>query len=100
MMKNFQIVDGVVKGNASAIVDISFDINLADLECSLEGEAFDAENFLDIIRDNIEAEVSRYIEGMWMGVYVGGGLCLEDCNQTDVHELEIEAEVEEVEDDD
>ena len=99
MMKNFQIVDGVVKGNASAIVDISFDINLADLECSLEGEAFDAENFLDIIKDNIEAEVSRYIEGRWIGGYVGGGLSL-DCNKTDVHELEIEAEVEEVEDDD
>jgi hypothetical protein len=103
MMKNFEIVDGTVKGTASAIVDISFDIHLADLECSLEGEAFDAENFIDIIRDNIEAEVIRYIEGtqFWLlGVHVGGGICVEDCNQTDVHELEIEAEVKEVEDDD
>ena len=100
MMKNFQIVDGVVKGNASAIVDISFDINLAELECSLEGEALDAENFLDIIRDNLEAEVSRYIESMFMGVQISGGLYLEDCNQTDVFELEIDGKVEEVEDDD
>ena len=100
-MKSFEIVDGTITGNAIIVVDVSFDINLHDLECSLEGEALDAEDFLDIMKDNIEEHAARFIEAMCShNIHLGGGVCIEDCNQSNILEIEIEVDVEELETDD
>jgi len=95
MSKTFEIVDGTIKGTASVVVDVSFDINLHDLDCSLEGEALDAEDFLDIMKDNIEESTQRFIGSVCSAnTHLGGGVCIEDCTQCDIMEVEIDAEVE------
>ena len=101
MTKKFEIVHGKLKGNASAVMSISFDVDIADLECNLQWKANDADDFLDYMKHRIAEELSTYIEGIWTRVAIADGICVEDVmTYPEILELEIDAEVEEVKDDD
>ena len=101
MTKKFEIVHGKLKGNTSAVMSISFDVDIADLECNLQWEANDADDFLDYMKHRLAEELSMHIEGIWTRVAIADGICVEDVmTYPEILELEIDAEVEEVKDDD
>jgi hypothetical protein len=101
MTKTYEIVHGKLKGNASAVMSISFDVDIADLDCNLQWEANDADDFLDYMKHRIAEELSMYIEGIWTRVAIADGIFVEDVmTYPEILELEIDAEVEEVKDDD
>jgi hypothetical protein len=99
MTKNFEIVDGKLRGNASAVMSISFDVDIADLGCNLQCEANDADDFLDYMKHRIAEELSTYIEGIWTRVAIADGIFVEDVmTYPEILELEIDAEIDEVKD--
>ena len=102
-MNKFEIVDGVVRGYATATVEISYEIPMYDLagQGVLEGEADDEENFLDDMQETIENEASAYIERALDSISFNSGddVSIDSCETPMIHSIEVEAEVEEVEDD-
>lgn len=99
-MFKFEIVDGNLTGYASATVDISFDIPVHDLRIR-ECEAESPEEYLDLMRDEIEMEVQSHIEAEMdnLGYTCSDEVQIDSCNQSTIHQIEIDVEVEEVEDD-
>jgi len=101
-MAKFEIVDGVVRGYATAVMELSYEVHVYELRESYEGEAETAEEFLDLIRDDIHNDMERHIE-IWLddlGYFGCDDDVNLDSNQTpDINQMELEVEVEEVEDD-
>ena len=102
-MFKFDIVDGNFTGYASATVDISFDIPVYELleNKTTEGEADTPEEYLDLMRDHIEMYVQSHIEAEMdnLGYTCSTEVQIDSCNQSTIHEIEMDVEVEEVEDD-
>lgn len=102
-MNKFEIVGGVVHGYATATVEISYEIPVYDLagQGVLEGEADDEENFLDDMQETLENEASAYIERALDSISFNSGddVSIDSCETPVIHSIEVEAEVEEVEDD-
>ena len=99
-MFKFEIVDGNLTGYASATVDISFDIPVHDLRIR-ECEAESPEEYLDLMRDEIEMEVQSHIEAEMdnLGYTCSDEVQIDGCHQSTIHQIEMDIEVEEVEDD-
>jgi hypothetical protein len=102
-MNKFEIVDGVVRGYATATVEISYEIPMYDLAGHgvLEGEADDEENFLDDMQETLENEASACIQRALDSISFNSGddVSIDSCDTPMIHSIEVEAEVEEVEDD-
>ena len=100
-MLKFEVVDGVVRGYATAVVELSFDIPVYDLSESYEGEAETAEEFLDLIRDDIHSDIERHLESGLdnLGYRCDDGVNLDGSQTPDINQMELDVEVEEVEDD-
>jgi septum formation topological specificity factor MinE len=100
-MTKFEIVDGVVRGYATAVVELSYEIPVYELRESYKGEAETAEEFLDLIRDDIHNDIERYIEISLddLGYRCDDGVNLDSSQTPDINEMELDVEVEEVEDD-
>jgi hexokinase len=100
----FDIVDGNLTGYASATVDISFDIPVYELleNKTTEGQADTAEEYLDMMRDQLEMYVQSHIECEMdnLGFTCSNEVQIDSCNQSTIHQIEVDVEVEEVEDDD
>lgn len=101
MFKKFEIVDGCLTGFATATVDISFNIPayvLRNTEC----EAESPEEYLDLMRDEIEMQVQSHIECEMdnLGYTCSDEAQIDSCNQSAILEIEMDVEIEEVEDDD
>jgi hypothetical protein len=103
-MKEFEIVDGVAKGHATASVEISFDIPLGELH-HLFASADNQEDFLELIEDEIHYQVHRYIEEVIdnLGYVCSDDVCIDACNSVEIFggiALEdVEVEVSETEND-
>lgn len=102
-MTKFEIVDGVVRGYATATIEISYEIPMYDLagEGVLEGEADDEENFLDEMHETLENKALHYIERVVdnVGYQSGHDVSIDSCQTPVIQSMEVDAEVEEVEDD-
>ena len=102
-MTKFDIVDGNLTGYATATVDISFDIPVYELleNKTTEGEAESPEEYLDTMRDHIEMHVQSHIEAEMdnLGYTCSNEVQIDSCNQATIHQIEMNLEVEEVEDD-
>ena len=61
-MRGFEIVDGFVRGYATAVVELSYVIEVHDLRESYECEAETPEEFLDLVRDDIHSDIQNHIE--------------------------------------
>ena len=99
MLKEFEIVDGVAKGYATASVEISFEIPLCELR-HLNAQAEDKEEFLDLIQDEVECGCISYIETEidTLGYSGGSEVELTACNHAELFEVELEdVDVEETE---
>ena len=104
MSKEFQIVDGVAKGYATASVEVSFDIPLSELH-HLFASADNQEDFLEFIEDEIYSQVHRYIEEVVdsLGYRCDDDVCIDACNNVEIFggiDLEdVEVEVSEISND-
>jgi hypothetical protein len=100
-MLKFEVVDGVVRGYATAVVELSFEMPVYELRESYEGEAETAEEFLDLIRDDIHNDMERHIENSLdnLGYRCDDGVNLDSSQTPDINQMELHLEVEEVEDD-
>ncbi len=100
-MLKFEVVDGVVRGYATAVVELSYEIPVYELREFYEGEAETAEEFLDLIRDDIHNDIERYIEISLdnLGYRCEDGVNLDSSQTPDINQMELHLEVEEVEDD-
>ena len=100
-MLKFEVVDGVVRGYATAVVELSFEMPVYDLSESYEGEAETAEEFLDLIREDIHSDMSQHIEIALdnLGYRCDDGVNVDSCQTPDINQMELDVEVEEVEDD-
>ena len=84
MSKEFQIVDGVAKGHATASVEISFDVPLGELH-HLFASADNQEDFLEFIEDEIHNQVHRYIEEVVDNLgYACDDVCIDACNNVEI----------------
>jgi hypothetical protein len=74
----FEIVDGFVRGYATAVVELSYVIEVHDLRESYECEAETPEEFLDLIRDDVQRDVESHIEVVLddLGYRCDGGVIL------------------------
>ena len=92
-MTKFEIKDGVLRGKATAVVEVPFELPLYELRLAYEGEADTAEEFLDALREDFHTDVAQHIE-------IAMGILGYECESLpDVNLLEVDVEVEEVEDD-
>ena len=100
-MLKFEIVNGVVRGYATAVVELSYEIEVHELRESYECEAETPEEFLDLIRDDVHSDVERHIEIVLddLGYRCDDGVNLDSCQAPDINQMELDVEVEEVEDD-
>jgi hypothetical protein len=102
-MLKFEIVDGVVRGYATAVVELSFDIEVFELPMreSYECEAETPEEFLDLIRDDVQRDVESHIEVALdnLGYRCDDEVNLDSCQTPIISKMELDVEVEEVEDD-
>lgn len=102
-MLKFEIVDGVVRGYATAVVELSFDIEVFELPMreSYECEAETPEEFLDLIRDDVHRDIENHIEIALdnFGYRCDDGVNLDSSQTPDINQMELDVEVEEVEDD-
>ena len=100
-MLKFEVVDGVVRGYATAVVELSFEMPVYDLSESYEGEAETAEEFLDLIREDIHKDIENHIEIVLdnLGYRCDDGVNLDGSQTPDINQMELDIEVEEVEDD-
>jgi len=102
-MTKFEIVDGVVRGYATAVVELSFDIEVFELPMreSYECEAETPEEFLDLIRDDVHRDIENHIEIALdnFGYRCDDGVNLDSSQTPDINQMELDVEVEEVEDD-
>ena len=102
MTKEFQIVDGVAKGHATALVEVSFDVPLSELY-HLSAYADNKEDFLELIEDEIHHQIHRYIEEVVdnLGYACNDDVCIDACNNVEIFggiDLEdVEVEVSETE---
>ena len=100
-MLKFEVVDGVVRGYATAVAELSFEIPMYELSKSYEREAETPEEFLDLIRDDIHSDIENHIEIALddLGYRCDDGVSLDSCQTPDINQMELHLEVEEVEDD-
>ena len=104
MSKEFQIVDGVAKGYATASVEVSFDVPLGELH-HLFASADNQEDFLEFIEDEVYSQVHRYIEEVVdsLGYRCDDDVCIDVCNNVEIFggiDLEdVEVEVSEISND-
>jgi len=100
-MLKFEIVNGVVRGYATAVVELSYEIEVHELRESYECEAETPEEFLDLIRDDVQRDVESHIEIVLdnLGYRCDDGVNLDSCQTPDINQMELDVEVEEVEDD-
>ena len=100
-MRGFEIVDGFVRGYATAVVELSYVIEVHDLRESYECEAETPEEFLDLVRDDIHSDIQNHIEIVLdnLAYRCDGGVNLDSCQTPDINQMELGVEVEEVEDD-
>jgi len=100
-MLKFEIVDGVVRGYATAVAELSFEIPVYELRECYEGEAETPEEFLDLIRDDVHRDIENHIEIALdnFGYRCDDGVNLDSCQTPDINQMELDIEVEEVEDD-
>lgn len=100
-MLKFDIVDGSFSGYASATVDISFDIPEYELlqNKTTACEAENPEEYLDMMRDQLEMYVQSHIEAEMdnLGYTCSNEVQIDSCNQSTIHQIEMDVEVEEVE---
>jgi len=100
-MLKFDIVDGSFSGYASATVDISFDIPEYELlqNKTTACEAESPEEYLDMMRDMLEMYVQSHIEAEMdnLGYTCSNEVQIDSCNQSTIHQIEMDVEVEEVE---
>jgi hypothetical protein len=100
-MTKFEIVDGVVRGYATAVVELSFDIEVFELPMreSYECEAETPEEFLDLIRDHVQRDVETHIEIALddLGYRCDDGVNLDSCQTPIISKMELDVEVEEAE---
>ena len=93
MSKFFEIKGGALRGKATAVVEVSFELPLYELRLVYEGEADTPEEFLDALHEDFHADVAQHIE-------IAMGILGYECESLpDVNLLEVDVEVEEVEDD-
>ena len=100
-MLKFEIVNGVVRGYATAVVELSYEIEVHELRESYECEAETPEEFLDLVRDDIHSDIENHIEIVLdnLGYRCDDGVNLDSCQTPDINQMELDVEVEEVEDD-
>ena len=100
-MLKFEIVNGVVRGYATAVVELSYEIPVYELRECYEGEAETPEEFLDLVRDDIHRDIESHIEIALddLGYRCDDGVSLDSCQTPDINQMELDIEVEEVEDD-
>jgi len=100
-MLKFEVVDGVVRGYATAVVELSFEMPVYVLSECYEGEAETAEEFLDLIREDIHKDMERHIEIALdnLGYRCDDGVNLDSSQTPDINQMELHLDVEEVEDD-
>ena len=100
-MLKFEIVNGVVCGHATAVVELSYAIEVHDLRESYECEAETPEEFLDLIRDDIHSDIENHISIVLddLGYRCDDGVNFDSCQTPDIYQMELDVEVEEVEDD-
>jgi len=100
-MLKFEIVDGVVRGYATAVAELSFEIPVYELRESYECEAETPEEFLDLIRDDVHRDIENHIEIALdnFGYRCDDGVNLDSCQTPDINQMELDVEVEEAEDD-
>lgn len=100
-MLKFDIVDGSFSGYATATVDISFDIPEYELlqNKTTACEAENPEEYLDMMRDQLEMYVQSHIEAEMdnLGYTCSNEVQIDSCNQSTIHQIEMDVEVEEVE---
>ena len=100
-MLKFDIVDGSFTGYATATVDISFDIPEYELlqNKTTSCEAESPEEYLDMMRDQLEMYVQSHIEAEMdnLGYTCSNEVQIDSCNQSTIHQIEMDVEVEEVE---
>lgn len=103
-MLKFDIVDGSFRGYATATVDISFDIPECELlmNKTTSCEADNPEEYLDLMRDTLEMYVQSHIEAEMdnLGYNCSNEVCIDSCNQSTIHEIEMDVEIEETETED
>ncbi len=100
-MIRFEIVDGNLTGSATATVDITFDIPVYELSLA-QGEAESPEEYLDMMRDTIVMDVQHHIECEMdnLGYTCSNEVQIDSCNQSTIHQIEMDVEVEEVDEGD
>lgn len=102
-MTKFEIVDGVVRGYATAVVELSFEVEVFELPMreAYEGEAETAEEFLDVIRDKVQDDVCSHIETAIddLGYKCEPDVLIDNCQPPSIYKIEMDVEIEEVEDD-
>jgi len=102
-MFKFDIVDGSFTGYATATVDITFDIPEYELlqNKTTACEAESPEEYLDLMRDTLEMYVQSHIEAEMdnLGYNCSSEVSIDGCHQSTIHQIEMDVEVEEVEDD-
>ena len=98
-MLKFEIVNGVVRGYATAVVELSYEIEVHELRESYECEAETPEEFLDLIRDDVHSDVERHIEIVLdnLGYRCDDGVNLDSCQTPIISKMELDVEVEEAE---
>ena len=103
-MLKFDIVDGSFRGYATATVDISFDIPECELlmNKTTSCEADNPEEYLDLMRDTLEMYVQSHIEAEMdnLGYNCSNEVSIDSCNQSTIHEIEMDVEIDEVETED
>ena len=103
-MLMFDIVDGSFRGYATATVDISFDIPECELllNRTTSCEADNPEEYLDLMRDTLEMYVQSHIEAEMdnLGYNCSNEVCIDSCNQSTIHEIEMDVEIKETETED
>ena len=100
-MTKFEIVDGVVLGSATAVVELSYEIPVYELCQIYKGEAETAEEFLDLIRDDIHSDIESHLEFALdnLGYRCDDGVALDNDQTPNINQMELYVDVEEVEDD-
>ena len=98
-MLGFEIVDGFVRGYATAVVELSYVIEVHNLRESYECEAETPEEFLDLIRDDVQRDVESHIEVALddLGYRCDDGVYLDSCQAPIISKMELDVEVEKVE---